>query len=132
MTHENGSPSLKKNKGRMDKVFRPAFVFFPIPATVSPRSTSPSPAGRHRRATYARTRGSTPALSSSDGLGLVTAGGDGLLRWDLDHESWKRKACEIAGRNLTQAEWREYLTFSSERGTSWLRHFDPPYRAACP
>jgi WD40 repeat protein len=77
-------------------------------------------------------RGVGDLVFTAEGLGLVTAGGDGLLRWDLNPESWKRKACEIAGRNLTQAEWREYLTFSSERGMSWLRHFDPPYRATCP
>jgi WD40 repeat protein len=33
----------------------------------------------------------------------------GVVLWDLDLESWKRKAGEIANRNFTKAEWLEYL-----------------------
>jgi WD40 repeat protein/DNA-binding SARP family transcriptional activator/KaiC/GvpD/RAD55 family RecA-like ATPase len=29
--------------------------------------------------------------------------------WDLDPAAWRQRACEIAGRNLTPAEMREYL-----------------------
>lgn len=29
--------------------------------------------------------------------------------WNLDPESWKQKACDIVGRNLTQSEWNEYI-----------------------
>ena len=39
-------------------------------------------------------------------------GGDksgGISLWDVDPESWKRIAGEIANRNLTRQEWREYF-----------------------
>ena len=38
--------------------------------------------------------------------------------WNLDPGAWKQKACDIAGRNLTQAEWAEYIP-------------DKPYKATC-
>jgi WD40 repeat protein len=31
------------------------------------------------------------------------------LLWNVDPADWIRTACTIAGRNLTQAEWRQYL-----------------------
>jgi DNA-binding SARP family transcriptional activator/WD40 repeat protein len=31
------------------------------------------------------------------------------LLWNVDPAEWIRTACTIAGRNLTQAEWRQYL-----------------------
>jgi DNA-binding SARP family transcriptional activator/WD40 repeat protein len=49
--------------------------------------------------------------------------GNGLFndvtRWDVDPGSWQAAACLAAGRNLTRAEWREYLG-------------DEPYRPTCP
>lgn len=39
--------------------------------------------------------------------------------WDVDLESWKRRACVIANRNLTPAEWKQYLR-------------DKPKHATCP
>jgi WD40 repeat protein len=69
---------------------------------------------------------------AADGRALVTAGHAGRLRWDLAPSSWQHKACEIAGRNLTAQEWRQYLTYSSEGAATWLRRFDPRYRATCP
>jgi DNA-binding SARP family transcriptional activator/WD40 repeat protein len=38
--------------------------------------------------------------------------------WDVDTTSWEARACRIAGRPLTQAEWRLYLP-------------DRPYEPAC-
>jgi WD40 repeat protein len=38
--------------------------------------------------------------------------------WDVDIESWKARACQIANRNLTRAEWQQYLG-------------DEPYRKTC-
>jgi DNA-binding SARP family transcriptional activator/WD40 repeat protein len=32
-----------------------------------------------------------------------------LVFWDLDPKSWTAHACEVAGRNLTKAEWSRYL-----------------------
>lgn len=44
---------------------------------------------------------------------------DTPLVWTVDPAAWTRLACTIAGRNLTAAEWRQYLP-------------DRPYRATCP
>ena len=61
--------------------------------------------------------------------GLYTSGLEGFddtgeailstVRWDLDPESLAVLACELGGRNLTSAEWTEYVP-------------DVPYRATCP
>jgi WD40 repeat protein len=61
------------------------------------------------------------ATVSPDGTPLVfTEGADGrLLRWELDPVSWARTACEVAGRNLSAAEWDQFLP-------------GKPYRATCP
>ena len=49
-------------------------------------------------------------MFSPDGKTLVTTGYAGnVYLWDVDPESWKARACEIAGRNLTQAEWARDL-----------------------
>jgi hypothetical protein len=45
-------------------------------------------------------------------------GNDPLL-WNADPAGWVQTACRIAGRNLTQAEWHQYLP-------------DRTYRATCP
>ena len=44
---------------------------------------------------------------------------DRVRRWDVDPTSWKKKACGLAGRNLTRAEWARFLG-------------DEPYRQTCP
>jgi DNA-binding SARP family transcriptional activator/WD40 repeat protein len=41
------------------------------------------------------------------------------LLWNVDPTDWIRTACTIAGRNLTQAEWRQYLP-------------SRPYHSTCP
>jgi hypothetical protein len=41
------------------------------------------------------------------------------MLWDLDLATWKQRACDIAGRNLSREEWDLYLP----AGT--------PYRATC-
>jgi len=54
-----------------------------------------------------------------DGQTLVTADGSGVIMlWDLGFETWQRRACEIANRNLSYAEWLQH------RG-------DEPYRRTC-
>jgi WD40 repeat protein len=51
---------------------------------------------------------------------LLSADDSGkLLLWDLDDRSWRRRACAIANRNLTFAEWEQY---EGER----------PYQITCP
>ena len=58
-------------------------------------------------------RGFVPRLSP-DGLRLVTSdaglSGSGAVRiWNLDPAFWRTQACAAAGRNLTRAEWAEFL-----------------------
>jgi WD40 repeat protein len=50
---------------------------------------------------------------------VIGGGGGTLLVWDLDVRHWKDTACNIAGRNLTRAEWAQYLP-------------GDPYHATCP
>ena len=58
---------------------------------------------------------------SPDGKRLITGhsnGGIGI--WDAEPERWPERACEVANRNLTRAEWRE------------LAGEDLTYVTACP
>jgi WD40 repeat protein len=66
-----------------------------------------------------------------DGRSLLSAGGDGLLQWELGVAAWKRRACEIANRNLSRAEWQHYVAFGFDAAMAWMRFFDPPYRESC-
>jgi hypothetical protein len=47
---------------------------------------------------------------SPDGRHLLTtaANGQGAV-WDIDPESWKQRACDLANRALSRAEWEEFL-----------------------
>jgi WD40 repeat protein len=47
---------------------------------------------------------------SPDGRHLLTtaANGQGAV-WDIDPESWKQRACDLANRTLTREEWDEFL-----------------------
>jgi WD40 repeat protein len=47
---------------------------------------------------------------SNDGRQMleVHANGQGAV-WDVDPESWKRRACVLANRTLTRKEWEEFL-----------------------
>jgi WD40 repeat protein len=58
---------------------------------------------------------------SPDGRFLVVGGLDTLpMLWNVDLGTWRGRACQIAGRNLTPEEWKTYL---------------PPgtlYRSTCP
>jgi WD40 repeat protein len=54
----------------------------------------------------------TWAMASFDPTGrlLATAFQDGtVLLWDVDPASWRKRACAIAGRDLTRQEWDEFL-----------------------
>jgi WD40 repeat protein len=47
---------------------------------------------------------------SPDGRHLLTtaANGQGVV-WDINPESWKQRACDLANRTLTREEWDEFL-----------------------
>ena len=60
---------------------------------------------------------------SPDGQTLFSGGGDGVIRqWDVDPDSWPERACRAVGRNMTQAEWKEYMPGLPYRVTcaQWL------------
>jgi WD40 repeat protein len=40
---------------------------------------------------------------------LTTAGNGQGAVWDIDPESWKQRACDLANRTLTREEWDEFL-----------------------
>jgi WD40 repeat protein/transcriptional regulator with XRE-family HTH domain len=47
---------------------------------------------------------------SPDGQTLASASRDGsIFLWDLRVESWQARACQIAARNFTRAEWAQYF-----------------------
>jgi WD40 repeat protein len=54
--------------------------------------------------------------------GRISRGG--VVLFDIDPESWKERAGRIANRNLTRAEWREYLPDTPYRAT--FTHLPPP------
>jgi len=52
----------------------------------------------------------TSLAFSPDSLSLASGSQAGTVTlWDLDVEQWKVRACELAGRNLTQSEWEKYF-----------------------
>jgi len=58
---------------------------------------------------------------SPDGKTLASAGREGsVLLWDMDPNSWTARFCRLAGRNLSLAEWRQYIGPTV------------PYRKTCP
>ena len=62
----------------------------------------------------------TGLLFSADGRQLISGGSDAaLIYWNVDASAWKLAACQAAGRNLTQDEWKWFLP-------------ELPYTPACP
>lgn len=56
---------------------------------------------------------------SGDGTAFLTSGGGAAVLWNLDVAVWESQACRAAGRNLTVAEWEQFLPPGE------------PYRATC-
>jgi WD40 repeat protein len=53
---------------------------------------------------------STTMDLSSDGRSLLMTGADGRgAVWDVDPQSWTRRACALAHRTLTRDEWERFL-----------------------
>jgi WD40 repeat protein len=45
-----------------------------------------------------------------DGRRLFTLGDSGAMtRWEVSPDAWSRRACRVAGRELTRAEWKELV-----------------------
>jgi hypothetical protein len=44
-----------------------------------------------------------------DGLEVALSMPEGVVVWDIDPDHQAGFACRIAGRDLTEAEWRTYL-----------------------
>jgi WD40 repeat protein len=64
----------------------------------------------------------TKIAFSSDGKILATLGTkdfnvDVITLWDMDPESWMEKACQLAGKNLSQTEWAQYFPGEEYRKT---------------
>ncbi len=51
-------------------------------------------------------------------LGLPAAGSGGqqgdMYQWATTPAIWQQRACELAKRNLTHAEWEQFLTVGGE------------------
>lgn len=64
----------------------------------------------------------TGSATFSDDAKLIAVprGEGGAYVWEIDPETWRRRACEIAGHNLTAAEWAQFLPDAG------------PLRATCP
>jgi WD40 repeat protein/DNA-binding SARP family transcriptional activator len=59
------------------------------------------------------------ASFTSQGRSVVVVSATGSAwRWDVDPSDWETRACQVAGRSLTQEEWQEFLP-------------DRPYHATC-
>lgn len=53
-----------------------------------------------------------------DGQTLISANNDGVpLYWEGSQRAWEARACRVANRNLSQAEWQEYLKDKPYRRT---------------
>ena len=48
---------------------------------------------------------------------LTGSGARSLIAWDMSPAGWLDRACELAGRDLSSAEWRRYLPDEPYRGT---------------
>ena len=60
-----------------------------------------------------------PTILDDGHTAMLTALDGGVYAWDTEPEGWVTTACAIAGRNLTEDEWRDAFG-------------DRPYRPSCP
>ena len=50
-----------------------------------------------------------------DKLASSSEGESSIILWDINFQSWLKRACKIANRNLDEQEWRQYLGEGSRR-----------------
>ena len=50
-----------------------------------------------------------------DGLEIALSMPEGVVVWDIDPDHQFEFACRIAGRDLTDSEWRTYLAGLGQR-----------------
>lgn len=48
-------------------------------------------------------------LFFKDSNTLISASKNEVILWDIDPQSWIKKACDIAGQNLSQQEWQQFV-----------------------
>ena len=53
-----------------------------------------------------------------DGQQAAMITSQGIVVWDLDPDHWVEAACQLAGRNLTVAEWDQYIGDLARYGTT--------------
>lgn len=72
------------------------------------------------------------AVFSHDGKLLATAAVNGTaILWEMDQAAWSARACSVANRNLTCAEWKDLLgTLPYRKVCGFLA--DPSDISACP
>ena len=71
------------------------------------------PSLRHLCCT-SRWRSRCPTVLRPDGLEMALSMPEGVVVWDIDPEHQFEYACRIAGRDLTENEWRTYLAALGE------------------
>jgi WD40 repeat protein len=57
---------------------------------------------------YAPAGANVSIAGFADGI-LVVSSDQETIVWDLDTSTWADKACQAAGRNLTESEWETYF-----------------------
>ena len=111
----NSKQIVQKLNGHLDRVF--SITFSPngkILATGSADKTVGLWDISSRTLIGERLTGHTNSVYSisfsPDNKKLATSSADRTVRlWDISLESWRARACEIANRNLTLAEWRDSI-----------------------
>ncbi|HEX3977642.1 MAG TPA: WD40 repeat domain-containing protein, partial [Solirubrobacteraceae bacterium] len=69
--------------------------------------------------TFGPYTGTVPEVLFAPNGNLVVNLLSNAVQWPMDVGAWERFACQVAGRNLTRAEWRDLLP-------------DRPYQSVCP